>query len=91
MRAVESNLSWIRWLRIGFELDTNLWESLSWSSARPQIEETADGAKAVFVIDLPLVPDRAAPLTYRIHCDAVLRSEGGEWKIHSLSERGEQR
>ncbi len=66
-------------------------KQLTATATRPRIEATSDGAKAVFVLDLTLVPDGAAPLTYRIHCDAVLRAEGGEWKIHSLSERGEER
>ena len=63
---------------------------LTATATRPQIEETAEGVKAVFMLDLTLVPDGAAALTYRIRCDAVLRSVGGEWKIHSLVERGEE-
>ena len=64
---------------------------LTATATRPQIEETADGARAAFTIDLTLVPDGAAPVSYRIRCDALLKAEGGEWKIHSLLERGEDR
>jgi len=66
-------------------------KKLTATATRPQIEGTADGARAAFVLDLTLVPDGSAPLTYRIRCDAVLRAEGGGWKIHSLTERGEER
>ena len=63
-------------------------QKLTATASRARVEETADGARATFVLDLTLVPKGAAPLTYRIRCDAVLGVEGNGWKIRSLSEQG---
>jgi type IV secretory pathway VirB10-like protein len=61
---------------------------LTASAAVRSTEESGDGATAIFELSLQLEPAGSAPLHFKIRCEAVLRNEGGTWRIASLTERG---
>ncbi|MEO8453511.1 MAG: serine/threonine-protein kinase [Gemmatimonadota bacterium] len=65
-------------------------KKLSASLAIRSVVENEDGTEAAATFEIPLTmePEGASPISVKIRCDAVLKSEAGRWHIVSLAERG---